>query len=592
MADLPIPAISQPKAMNKRLWHSLLTNQPEIRSFRNDTVNEKDPRPPTAFVSEERCNEYNSCGIMPRTGAAGSSSAGIPRAKALQRLMPEVKIEDTDMGVIKFGSGNVSTKVIVKVNAELGCITFKVIEAATSFLISITGMDELKIKLDNLENFLIQGRSTFPVVRKWGHPWLLIDTIEKAAFMLTDVQLRHLHRRFVHPSVPRLRLLERASEKYDPSTLKKINEICHDCQINGPTPERFKFNMKDDHELNYEIIVDIFYIKGRPVLHIVDSTTAFQAARSLEPTGQKTRDVFNAIKECWIDTYIEIITHEAPVEADNSVGKVERYYGILRRAYEILDEEAGNEMTAAQKLQAAVKAVNNSAGPNGLVLTLLKGRFRLLSQDGETCTVAMPRGPADFRTVAVKPHLHPPEEPAPAPTDPPTGQETGTEDKDNEEETVVERGGEAPASTNVPKENPREKILKEPAIMRQSSRKDRGQNHRNNPKVMTFEVSTLADLLEMAYAEGETLDENFFVSRDQSDRKISEELRAKCIITAPGAPFEASRGKEFAGLLLKKVFEFILFNKALHGGMRIFDARMVDEVKGKGRYRSHVRSHD
>ncbi|KAK8144856.1 hypothetical protein G3M48_005239 [Beauveria asiatica] len=173
----------------------------------------------------------------------------------------------------------------------------------------------------------------------------------------------------------------------------------------------------------------------------------------------------------------------------------------------------------------------------------------------------MPRGPADCRTVAVKPHLHPPEEPAPAPT----GQETGTEDKDNEEETVVERCGEAPASTNEPEDNPREKILKEPAIMRRSSRKDRGQNHRNNPKVMSFEVLTLADLLEMAFAEGETLDANFFVSRDQSDCKISEELRAKGIITAPGAPFKASRGKEFAGMLLKKVFEFILFDKALHG---------------------------
>ncbi|KAM3501938.1 hypothetical protein MY11210_009228 [Beauveria gryllotalpidicola] len=68
---------------------------------------------------------------------------------------------------------------------------------------------------------------------------------------------------------------------------------------------------------------------------------------------------------------MNIRTHEAPVEAHNTIRKAERYYGILRRAYEILNEEIGTEMTSYQKLQAAAKAVNDSAGPDGLVPTLL-----------------------------------------------------------------------------------------------------------------------------------------------------------------------------------------------------------------------------
>jgi hypothetical protein len=59
-----------------------------------------------------------------------------------------------------------------------------------------------------------------------------------------------------------------------------------------------------------------------------------------------------------------------PVEAHNSIGKVERYYGLLRRAYKIL----GSELLSANKeaiLQIAVKAVNDSAGPDGIVLILL-----------------------------------------------------------------------------------------------------------------------------------------------------------------------------------------------------------------------------
>ena len=58
------------------------------------------------------------------------------------------------------------------------------------------------------------------------------------------------------------------------------------------------------------------------------------------------------------------------VEAYNSVGKVERYYALLRRAYRILKAElngTSNEII----LQIAVKAVNDSAGLDGLVPTLL-----------------------------------------------------------------------------------------------------------------------------------------------------------------------------------------------------------------------------
>ena len=61
---------------------------------------------------------------------------------------------------------------------------------------------------------------------------------------------------------------------------------------------------------------------------------------------------------------------EVPVKAHNSVGKVERYYVPLRRVYKIISSELkgiSEELT----LQMAVKAVNDFAGPDGLVPTLL-----------------------------------------------------------------------------------------------------------------------------------------------------------------------------------------------------------------------------
>ncbi|KAI1185280.1 hypothetical protein F5B17DRAFT_42530 [Nemania serpens] len=66
-----------------------------------------------------------------------------------------------------------------------------------------------------------------------------------------------------------------------------------------------------------------------------------------------------------------ITVKEVPVEAHWSVGKIERYYGPLRRAFEILNAELGTTCSKDSILQMAVKAVNSTAGPNGLVPTLL-----------------------------------------------------------------------------------------------------------------------------------------------------------------------------------------------------------------------------
>ena len=61
---------------------------------------------------------------------------------------------------------------------------------------------------------------------------------------------------------------------------------------------------------------------------------------------------------------------EVPIKVYNSVRKVEQYHIPLRRIYEIISSELkgiNKELT----LQIAVKAVNNSAGLNGLIPILL-----------------------------------------------------------------------------------------------------------------------------------------------------------------------------------------------------------------------------
>ena len=138
------------------------------------------------------------------------------------------------------------------------------------------------------------------------------------------------------------------------------------------------------------------YIDGDPVLHVVDEATRFQAARWLRNLSAK--HTWETLRHCWIDTYTgppDYIFHDAgknfasrefrqyaavmatvtkgvPVEAHWSIGIVERAHPLLRRAYKIIAEELKDESISKNLiLQMAVKSVNDTAGPDGLIPTLL-----------------------------------------------------------------------------------------------------------------------------------------------------------------------------------------------------------------------------
>ena len=65
-----------------------------------------------------------------------------------------------------------------------------------------------------------------------------------------------------------------------------------------------------------------------------------------------------------------INTKGVPVEAHNSISMVERYHRPLQRAYQIIAVKIP-DINKNIALQMAFKAINNTAGPNGLVPTLL-----------------------------------------------------------------------------------------------------------------------------------------------------------------------------------------------------------------------------
>ena len=214
--------------------------------------------------------------------------------------------------------------------------------------------------------------------------------------LLNGHEIRRLHCRFGHPSAEKLyRVLERSGHNdVNRKAIDHLTKYCSYCQKYGRSPGRFKFTLCKDLDFNHSVYVDIMYINGSPVLHIIDEATRYQAACWLQNISAK--HTWDILRTCWIDTYIgppEYITHDAgrnfiskefqqyatamaistkavPVEAHWSVGLIERAHSALQRAYQIITDEC-KDIQKELALQMAVKAVNNTAGPDGLVPTLL-----------------------------------------------------------------------------------------------------------------------------------------------------------------------------------------------------------------------------
>ncbi|KAI0997705.1 hypothetical protein K3495_g10485 [Podosphaera aphanis] len=167
-----------------------------------------------SFTFKDRYSSYEFQGIMPDTGAAGVSPAANPQFEGLERLKPMTKLDTSTAGNynIKIGKSIAKSIGTTLVNTPLGEILFHVVPANTPFLFCVQDMDQMGVYLDDLRNVLVQGDKPVPIVRKWGHPFMLLEIEQTLAqFHLTETELKRLHRRFGHSSVRRLeRILQRA----------------------------------------------------------------------------------------------------------------------------------------------------------------------------------------------------------------------------------------------------------------------------------------------------------------------------------------------------------------------------------------------
>lgn len=385
----------------KQLSHQSLMHKLMVQNGKNEQ-----------FVAHVKYGRSVFQGIMPDSGAAGVSTVGESQFHALKALQPEIELDITRAAeyLIRFEKGDTRTLGTVNVNTPIGVITFHVVNAFTPFLFCLEDMKRLGVNVDVLNDCLIQGEKKVPLVYKFGHLFMMLDVkgdnhdyieqfVTYLETFLTEKELRQVHRRFGHPSVRKLsQILKRSGNEVRQSDIEDLTKVCHQCQLHGKSPGRFKFTLRDDEEteFNHSWYIDMVKIGGKVVMHAVDSGTGFNSAVFVSEETSKA--IWEALRYCVIDAYLgppvwvvvdaakalgsaEFKTYanslgvgvkQVPVEAHNSVGKIERYHAPLRRAYNIISTELrGQEVSAANRLQMAVKAVNDTAGPNGLVPTLL-----------------------------------------------------------------------------------------------------------------------------------------------------------------------------------------------------------------------------
>ena len=150
-------------------------------------------------------------------------------------------------------------------------------------------MNKLNVFFNNVTNEIIQRQfhCIYFVICCYDHVFLLwhifvyftiVEFFIQNFCFFTNIELRRLHRRFEHFVVRRLNeILKRTKHNVEFWTLQHFIKYYKHCQMHEKSSRRFNFFIKkDDVRFNYNIVINIFYILNKFVLHFVNETICFQ----------------------------------------------------------------------------------------------------------------------------------------------------------------------------------------------------------------------------------------------------------------------------------------------------------------------------
>ncbi len=71
------------------------------------------------------------------------------------------------------------------------------------------------------------------------------------------------------------------------------------------------------------------------------------------------------------------------------------------------------------------------------------------------------------------------------------------------------------------------------------------------------------------------------MTKEIANKELAIRLCKEGVVTTPGLLFKMSQKKEMDGLTAGGVFKLVEYNEVKHKGVRIFNSRLVNKVKGK-----------
>lgn len=277
-------------------------------------------------------------------------------------------------------------------------VVAEIVDVDVPFLLGLDVLTHIRAILDFNEDRL-SGKFddwSVPLVRKMGH--LYVEWPVRVLFSST--QLRRIHRHFKHPSAERLYALIKRAEPHGqhPELMRELEDIqrnCDVCQRVADAPWRFRVSLPDEEDtFNSKVCLDIMKLAQRSVLHAVDKSTRFGAARFL--ASESTSTIWSVFDQMWAQSYVglpntivcdqgsvftsaewetllrshAVERQVSGVESHNALGVGERYHSFLRRIFEKVKADS-SDIPDEYALALAVKAANDTAGPHGLSPTLL-----------------------------------------------------------------------------------------------------------------------------------------------------------------------------------------------------------------------------
>jgi hypothetical protein len=169
-----------------------------------------------------------------------------------------------------------------------------------------------------------------------------------------------------------------------------ITRACETCAAWDRRPTTFRIRDIDDVVFNQELLIDIAYLDGLPILHVVDRGTRFSAARFLRkvdavevwktfvatyighPESILTNQGSVFLSEAWKGMFraADISLRHTGTESHNSLHVGESMHAPFRRIYrKVRDEHPDLETDLA--LALSCKAMNDTANEDGMCPTLL-----------------------------------------------------------------------------------------------------------------------------------------------------------------------------------------------------------------------------